>query len=129
MNEKKRKVKSGIKNQASKKNLPKGYNVGDELADTVDSIFDQQIKSGEIFKINTYDITRLMDVKTKLNFFERIDSTNKAELILDFKLDHTMINNWFNEYKNYRILLKASDKRFTYKSTTAVQVIHTLHAF
>jgi hypothetical protein len=116
---KKKVKKEDTKDKETGKNRRTIY---DDITDAVDAAYDEDIKSGRMFKRNIDDITRMMDAERKLDFFKRIDSINISELLEDHSLDPILINNWFKEYKNYAIILRASNNQLTYKSTTTVQI-------
>ena len=113
-----------ILNGASNDNLEKHKDrtVGDDILDNLENLEDDLIKSGELFKIDIYDLVRLMDKKSILLLFEKLDQLSLYDLVIDYHLDFHLVDKWFRRYKQYHILFNQSNRQLTYISTMAQQI-------
>lgn len=100
-----------------------GKTIGDYIADMNEDWLESIIKSGQLFKIDIYDLVDLMGHKNKMLLFERIDELSIIDLIVDYQLDAALVKEWLERYGYYRVLLKLSNKQFTYRSNTNEQII------
>lgn len=118
------KSKNPHKPKVSKvKKIPKDdRTVGDWLTDFNDLWMETLISSGQLFKIDFYDLIRLMDNNRKALLFERI---NKISLLdfWDSELDHQLIKDWLERYIYCQILWKQSNKQFVSQATTNEQIV------
>lgn len=101
----------------------KDKTIGDVIDEYNDLSMDHFIFSGELFTIDIYDLIRLMDNKSKIILFDRIDQLSILDLVVDHKLDFTLVKKWLDRYIYCRILWQKSNNQVVSQSNTSQQVV------
>lgn len=96
---------------------------GDDMQDAIDEIYHQEVKSGKIFNRSVEEYTHRMDMSSLIHFFDRIESYNMVDLIIDFGLDKTKIDAWYDGYKKFKTKITRSNNQLISQNTTVEQVI------
>ena len=104
-------------------NISEYKTIGDIIKDEYDQWMETLITTGELFKIDIYDLIRLMDDNNKLLLFERLNQLSLIDLVVDYKLDFTLVNTWINRYIYCQKLWRQSKNRFVSQATTDQQVV------
>lgn len=119
------KLKDSHKTSLSKGNKAKkeSRTVGDWLADFNDQWMETLIKSGQLFKIDYYDLIRLMDNTNRALLFERINQISFLDFAEESELDRKLVMNWLDRYRYCQILWKQSNKQFVSQATTNQQIV------
>ena len=97
--------------------------IGDYLKQQNNDWQEEIIKSGEIFNIDIYDLTRLMNVTAQRGLFEKIEELSVVELVIDHKLDFEVVIKWFERYRYFHLILHSKNTQMTSFSSTKEQIV------
>ncbi len=96
---------------------------GDLLKDAVDDLYDNMIKSGQLFTIDIYQLTSIVNEKNRKELFETINKYSILDLVYEYKLDYTMVRDWLDRYISYNILTTRLNKQMVSRSSVTEQIV------